>query len=154
MAYTNGDFVWTPDESTPYDYTANLATMGSSIENVAGPYVYSAEGTATILDSTNFQPYTSGNVLRVRREGKVVSLTGTWGVKTAGYIESASNRIFAQVPNGFRPKDRVITVMQGSGTTHYTMTVGTDGKISAARCSGSQQANYWMPISLMWIGED
>lgn len=154
MAFTNADFVWTPDESTPYDYTGNLATMGSSIENVAGPYVYSAEGTASILDSTNFGPYTAGNVLRVRREGKMVSLTGTWGVKTAGYIESGANRVFAQLPNGFRPKERVIVVMQGSSTTHYTMTIDTDGKVSASRCSGNQIANYWMPISLTWFGED
>lgn len=154
MAYTNGDFVWSPDESTPYDYTANLATLASSIENVAGPYVYNAEGTATILDSTNFQPYSPGNVLRVRREGKMVSLTATWGIKTAGYIEGASSRIFAQVPNGFRPKDRVIVPMVGSGSTTYTMIIGTDGKISASRCSGNQIANYWMPINLTWFAED
>lgn len=154
MAFTNADFVWTPDESTPYDYTGNLAAMGSSIENVAGPFVYNAEGTATILDSTNFGPYSPGNVLRVRREGKVVSLTGTWAVKTAGYIEPGNSRVFAEVPVGYRPKDRVITVMQGSGTTHYTMIIGTDGKISASRCSGSQNSNYWMPISLTWFGED
>lgn len=154
MAYTNGDFVWTPDESTPYDYTANLATLASSIESVVGPFVYSAEGTATILDSTNFGPYTAGNVLRVRREGKVVSLTGTWAVKTAGYIEPSNSRIFAQVPAGFRPKDRVVSLMQGSGSTNYAMIVGTDGKISASRCSGNQGTNYWMPISLTWIAED
>lgn len=154
MAYSNNDFIWTPDESTPYDYTSNLANMGSSIENVVGPYVYSATGTASILDSTNFGPYTAGNVLRVRREGKMVSLSGTWAVKTAGYIEPSNSRIFAQVPAGFRPKDRVIVPMVGSGTTTYAMTIGTDGKISASRCTGTQIANYWMPISLTWFAED
>lgn len=154
MAYTNPDFVWTPDESTVYDYTGNLANMGSSIENVVGPFVYSAESTAAILDSTNFGPYAPGNVLRLRREGKMVSLTATWAVKTAGYIEPANSRIFAQIPAGFRPKDRVVVSMVGSGTTTYAMVIGTDGKISASRCSGNQQANYWMPISLMWFAED
>lgn len=154
MAYTNGDFVWSPDESTHYDFTAILATLASSIENVVGPFVYSAEGTATILDSTNFGPYAAGNVLRLRREGKVVSLTATWAVKTAGYIEPSNSRIFAQIPAGFRPKDRVVASMVGSGTTTYVMMIGTDGKISASRCSGTQIANYWMPISLTWIAED
>lgn len=76
MAYTNNDFIWTPDESTPYDYIANLANTASSIEEVVGPHVYEAQGSATITDSTNFQPYTAGNILRVTRNGKYVTCGG------------------------------------------------------------------------------
>ena len=153
MAYEKKDWVVTPDESTPFNYTANLATMASSIENVAGAYVYHAEGVATILDSTNFQPYSAGNTIRCTREGKYVTVTCIWGIKTAGFIEGSSNKIFAQLPVGFRPKFPFYSLQQGSTTSHYLLTIGTDGKMSAARATGTQIANYWMPIHLTFLAE-
>lgn len=154
MAYESKGWAWSPTEATNHNYVSNLATMASSIENKVGRYVYSAEGVATILDSTNFAPYSPGNVLKVIREGKFATLVGTWSVKTAGYIEPVNSRIFAQLPAGFRPKERVVSMMQGSSSTYYTMIIGTDGKISASRCSGNQSAGYWMPIQLVWLAED
>lgn len=154
MAYESLDWVETPSETTPYDYTANLAVMGSSIENKVGRFVYSAEGTATLLDTANFEPYTPGNVIKCIREGKMVSVSTTWAVKTPGYIEPQDSRIFAQLPAGFRPKERVARLMQGSGTSQWLMIIGTDGKMSASRCSANQIAHYWMPINEVFIGED
>lgn len=154
MAYESKDWVWSPTEATNHNYVSNLATMASSIENKVGRYVYSAEGVATILDSTNFEPYSPGNVLKVVREGKMVSLSGTWAVKTAGYIEGLGNRTFAQLPAGFRPAAHFYQIMQGSNTTSFLLNIGRDGKISVARCSGNQITPYWMPINVSWIAED
>ena len=154
MAYESKGWVWSPTEATNHNYVSNLATMASSIENKVGRYVYSAEGVATITDSTNFGPYSPGNVLKVVREGKMVSLSGTWAVKTAGYIQGLNSRIFAQLPAGFRPAAHFYQIMQGSGTTSYLLNIGRDGKISVSRCSGTQISNYWMPINVSWIAED
>lgn len=153
MAYESKDWVWSPTEATNHNYVSNLATMASSIENKVGRYVYSAEGVATILDSTNFGPYSPGNVLKVVREGKMVSLSGTWAVKTAGYIQGNSSRIFAQLPAGFRPRAHFYQIMQGSGQTSYLLSIGTDGKISASRSTGAN-VPYWMPLNCVWVGED
>lgn len=153
MAYESKGWVWSPTEATNHNYVSNLATMASSIENKVGRYVYSAEGVATILDSTNFGPYSPGNVLKVVREGNMVSLSGTWSVKTAGYIQGDNSRIFAQLPAGFRPRAHFYQLMPGSGLTYYLLNIGTDGKISASRSTGAN-ARYWMPLNCVWVGED
>lgn len=154
MAFEKLDWVETPDEATPFDFTSILAVLGSSIENNVGSAIYHAEGTVAITDSVNFQPYTQGNVLRVTRDGKYVTLSGTWGVKTAGYIEGLNSRIFGQIPVGFRPKYHFYQIMQGSGTTSFLLNIGADGKVSVSRASGTQIANYWMPINVNFLAED
>lgn len=154
MAYENNDFIWTPDESTPYDYTGNLANMASSIEQIVGRFVYEAEGTASMTDTTNFGPYSPGNVMRVTRSGRYVTLNGTWACKTAGYMNTLSNRQFGQLPVGFRPKYHFYGVNQGSGTATYMLNIGTDGKMSVARASETQGTNFWMPINVTFLAED
>ena len=155
MAYEALDWVWTPDETTNFNYTGNLATMASSIEHKVGRFVYEAEGVAEITDSTNFGPYTPGNVLRVVRQGKFVSLIGTWACNTPNYLQTLSNRSFARLPVGFRPSTgQVLHIMQGSSTTHYQLVIGTDGIVSAARASASHGTNFWMPINIVFLAED
>lgn len=153
MAYEALDWVWSPDETTGYDYTANLATMASSIENKVGAYVYSAEGTASTVDSTNFGPYTAGNVIRAVREGKMVFVDTTWKCSTANYLQGTTDRVFARLPAGFRPKNYLRVVMQGSGTTKYYLQVSPNGDISASRADTSHSNNFWMPISICFLAE-
>jgi hypothetical protein len=156
MAYSNNDFIWTPDESTPYDYTANLANMGSSIENVVGPYVYSATGIATPKNTTNFGPYTAGNVIRAVRNGKYVTLAGTWACKTANYLRTGTDRPFAGLPVGFRPKYHFYQIMQGSGYTSWLFSITPGGELRASRQSADSapSAGYWMPFNITYLAED
>ena len=154
MAFAATDFVWHPDESTSFVYTSNLATMASSIENRVGAYVYNATGTATATNTSNFGPYTSGNVIRAERNGKYVSITGTWACTTAGYLQTTTDRLFGNLPAGFRPKSQFTQLMQGSGYTSWLLTVTSSGELRAARASGTQGANYWMPISITYLAED
>lgn len=153
MAYEALDWVWVPDENTPYNYTSNLATMASSIENKVGKYVYYAEGTATPQDTANFEPYSPGNVISVTRSGRFVSVVGLWACKTSGYIATNTLRTFAKLPVGFRPKYGFHDVKQGSGTTSWLLYIKPDGDMTASRSSGSN-ANYWMPFNITYLAED
>src|SRR5690606_4185256 len=135
MAFSNNDFVWTPEESTPYDYTANLANMGSSIENVVGRYVYSATGIATPKNTSNLGPYTPGNVIRATRNGKYVTVNATWACTTANYLRTLTDRPFADLPVGFRPKYHFYQNQQGSGYTNWLLNISTSGEMRASRQS-------------------
>lgn len=156
MAYTNGDFVWSPDESTPYDYTANLAALASSIESVVGPFVYQATGTATPKNTSNFGPYTAGNVIRAVRNGKYVTLAGTWACTTANYLRTTTDRPFADLPAGFRPKYHFYQIMQGSGYTSWLLSISTSGEMRASRQSADSapSGGYWMPFNITYLAED
>ena len=155
MAYEKKDFIWTPTEADGFNYTSNLATMASSIETAVGKYVYYAEGTATPQDTANFAPYSSGNVLKVTRNGKFVSIQGIWKCTRAGYINTYTERTFARIPVGFRPKDDTYVVSQGSGTTTWLLRIKPNGDVVASRSNvDSNNNNYWMPLNYTYLAED
>lgn len=156
MAYENTDFIWTPDESTPYDYTANLANMASSIEEVVGRHVYEASGTATPTNTSNFGPYTPGNVIRAVRNGAYVTVAGIWACNTANYLRTTTDRPFATLPAGFRPKYYEYQLRQGSGYTNWLFKITPGGELSASRQSADSapSSGYWMPISVTYLAED
>lgn len=154
MAFQAEDWVWSPDESTDFSYTGNLANMASSIERKAGAYVFEATGTATPIDSTNFAPYTPGNVMVCERVGRMVFLDFAWKCTTANYLQGTTDRKFGRIPVGFRPKRHVRVVQQGSGTTKYYLQVSPNGEISASRADTSHSNNFWMPVSISYLGED
>lgn len=156
MAYEATNWVWTPDETTNFNYTSNLATMGSSIETTVGKYVYNAEGTATPTDTTNFAPYTTGNVIRLIRNGRFVTLIFTWGVTTPNYIRGLDYKVFASIPPGFRPKETFYQIMQGSSYTSWLLSISTSGDIRASRQSADSapSSSYWMPCNVSYLAED
>lgn len=156
MAYEATDWVWSPDETTNHNYVSNLATIASSIENKVGRYVYSAEAIATITDTTNFGPHTPGNVITAVREGKYVTVAGTWAVKTANYIQGNAGRKFARVPVGMRPKKQFLQLMQGSGNVHWLLTIQTNGDMEASRQTeaSAPAAGFWMPMNVTYLAED
>lgn len=154
MAYESKDWVWSPTEATNHNYVSNLATMASSIENKVGRFVYSAEGVATITDSTNFAPFAAGNVIKVERFGKMVQISAIWNCKTSGYLNSASPRPFARIPVGFRPKQKFWAIYPISGINFALLEVNTDGVVNTSKAINPHGANTAMYISATYLAED
>lgn len=154
MAYEKKDFIWTPTEADGFNYTSNLATMASSIETAVGKYVYYAEGTATPQDTSNFRPWTPGNVIMAIRIGRIVYLTGRWGANNASYISSYHQRVFAKLPAGFRPKDSPNFVCVGSGTSKWHLNVDNNGDLKAYGASESRTGAYVMTFNVTYLAED
>lgn len=155
MAYEALDWVWTPDESTPYNYTSNLATMASSIENRVGRYVYYAEGTATPTQTSNFAPWLPGNVISCTRIGRLVTVQGQWKCTTTSYLNTNSeDRIFGRLPVGFRPKVSTYQAAVGSGSNIWIAGAKPNGDLIGMRSLQAHNNNFLMNFTLTYLAED
>ena len=156
MAYESLDWVWSPDETTPFSYTGNLATMASSIENKVGRFVYSAEGIATPTDTANFAPFVAGREIELVREGKFVSIYASWSLTNDDLGMSASTFVpFATIPPGFRPKHTEWHLMNGTGRSTWMLRITSSGVMSmVSREDVGSFTRYWMPISLTYLAQD
>lgn len=155
MAYEKKDFIWTPTEADGFNYTSNLATMASSIETAIGKYIYFSEGTATPQNTSNFGPQTPGNVIKVTRFGRMVSLQGRWRCNTADYITGNTGQLFAKIPAGYRPKNADnFFICVGSGKSRWVLGVKTNGDLTAERADTPQNNSYALIFNVIYLAED
>lgn len=148
MATTAGG-IWYPDEGTNFNINTILATMASSIESKVVPYARSVGPVnMSYAGGSNFETYSAGANPKATKLGKIVFFEGIVRCNTANYISSSTARTVGTLPSGYRPVVTQVIVCQGSGTTTWSLTIATNGVVSASRVSGSQAANYWMPINV------
>lgn len=100
-----------------------------------------------LTDTTNFELYSAASRLQVSRYGRIVEVWGTISCTTAGYIESGTEREFAQLPDGFFPKGLQRIRMPGSGSDDWLLKISTTGRLIASNYSGTQAKGVWMPIN-------
>lgn len=125
MAIENSDWIWTPDESTKFDYTANLATMKSSIENRVTPYIYDTGWVDCALISGTSQQGQS--LPQVRRIGPQILMR--WGVSGSGKAVNSTTDVF-RIPIGFRPVDwKYFPVISNTNAATARSVVKSDGVV-------------------------
>lgn len=101
----------------------------------------------TLTDTTNFGLYAAGQSMKVRRRGLDVTVKGAIALRTAGYIDSASSRVFSQLPDGLAPADNINAVMQASGGNRWCLLIGNNGTLIATRFGpGASAVGNWLPF--------
>ena len=103
---------------------------------------------ASITDS--FALYGSDSVLRYRKIGHVVQVEGTLRPSTA-LSGSATDLTIFTLPAGYRPSAAVVTLCQGSGVCHWTLTIKANGAVCFGRYSSggsytSAGTGTWLPF--------
>ena len=98
----------------------------------------------------NFALYGSDSVLRYRKIGHIVQVEGT--VKpTTTLSGSATNLTIFTLPAGYRPSAAIVTLCQGSGSCHWTLTIKASGEVCFGRYSSggsytSAGTGTWLPF--------
>lgn len=98
----------------------------------------------------SFSLYGSDSVLRYRKIGHVVQVEGTLSPSTT-LSGSATNLTIFTLPDGYRPSATVVTLCQGSGSCHWTLTIKTNGAVCFGRYSSggsytSAGTGTWLPF--------
>lgn len=100
------------------------------------------------------EPYDSSNDRpQVRRIGKMVFLRGIVRNNTTWQTHDS----FITIPAGFRPANKSVFVMQGSGSCRYTINVLSNGRVVADRYSNTTTMNQtvptgsWLNMCCSWI---
>lgn len=98
----------------------------------------------------SFALYGSDSVLRYRKIGHVVQVEGTLRPSTT-LSGSATNLTIFTLPAGYRPSATVVTLCQGSGSCHWTLTIKTNGEVCFGRYSSggsytSAGTGTWLPF--------
>ena len=98
----------------------------------------------------SFALYGSDSVLRYRKIGHVVQVEGTLRPSTT-LSGSATNLTIFTLPDGYRPSATVVTLCQGSGSCHWTLTIKTNGDVCFGRYSSggsytSAGTGTWLPF--------
>lgn len=139
MAVENSDWIWTPDESTSFDYTANLATMKSSIENRVTPYIYDTGWVDCALLSGVQQQGSS--LPQVRRIGKQIVMR--WGISGNGIAASSAKDVF-RIPIGFRPVEwKYYPVITSDAKTTAITTIRSDGTVQLKTNTATSPYYIW-----------
>lgn len=100
--------------------------------------------------ASNFALYGSDSVLRYRKIGHIVQVEGT--VKPATTLSgSATDLTIFTLPAGYRPSAAVVTLCQGSGACHWTLTIKANGAVCFGRYSSggsytSAGTGTWLPF--------
>lgn len=105
----------------------------------------------SLSDTSNFELYSGASRLQVRRYGRVVELWGTVACTTAGYVGSNTERVFATIPDGFRPRGLQRVIMPGANSANWLLKVSANGNLVASNHTGTQPAGAWMPINLTYL---
>lgn len=144
MAIENSDWIWTPDESTKFDYTANLATMKSSIENRVTPYIYDTGWVDCALLSGVTQQGQS--LPQVRRIGPQILMR--WGISGTGIAANSLKDVF-RIPIGFRPVEwKYFPVVTNSTASMGRSVVKSDGIVQLG--SSNSTASYYIWDNAHW----
>lgn len=98
----------------------------------------------------SFSLYGSDSVLRYRKIGHVVQVEGTLRPSTT-LSGSASDLTIFTLPDGYRPSAAVVTLCQGSGSCHWTLTIKANGAVCFGRYSSggsytSAGTGTWLPF--------
>lgn len=144
MAIENSDWIWTPDESTSFDYTANLATMKSSIENRVTPYIYDTGWVDCALLSGTTQQGQS--LPQVRRIGPQILMR--WGISGNNVPANAGKDVF-RIPIGFRPTEwKYFPVITATAASTATTVVKSDGIVTLK--TPATTSSYYMWDTAHW----
>lgn len=98
----------------------------------------------------SFSLYGSDSVLRYRKIGHVVQVEGTLRPSTT-LSGSATDLTIFTLPDGYRPSAAVVTLCQGSGACHWTLTIKSNGNVCFGRYSSggsytSAGTGTWLPF--------
>lgn len=112
-------------------------------------------GTTAVPFGSGFKNYGTTNLLRFRKVGKVVQVTGI--VTTTALISSdaAAKTIFT-LPSAYRPADQFIYIRcQGSGTNTWLCSISQDGPVAISRYGTTTASDIpidaWLPISATFL---
>ena len=121
----------------------------------------SVESQTLTVNSTYFSlysgsPYTTTDAtIKLRRYGKVVSITGMVKPKSA-INGSDTEYTICTVPTGYRPTQCIIQVMQGSTQYRWCLKVNSGGSVTFSRYAASTSyaqasTSAWLPFHATWI---
>ena len=114
----------------------------------------SSNEVASLTFKSGYQSYGTNYPNKVWRFGNVVFMQGA-AKPTSNKSASSSAVVFATIPNGFRPKNTVYYVCQGSGVNRWTLTVESNGNVGWSRygttSSSEVPSGSWLVFSATWM---
>lgn len=116
-----------------------------------GVSAYRETATVNLSDTTNFELYSGQSTIQARREGRVIQIWGTISCTKQDFVTGSTERIFATLPENFRPRGLTASVMAGSSSNTWVLRVTPEGQLIASSYSGSQPPGVWMPINIIFF---
>lgn len=106
--------------------------------------------------SSGWAVYDNGDPVTVRRNGKVVTLTGAVTNTSAVTLNNSTGPTVFTVPVGFKPSQNITIISQGSTTNVFCMRVSASGNVTFERYRNSTSyssvsAGAWFPFHVTWI---
>ncbi len=109
--------------------------------------------------ASGYTNYASGVTPKVYRNGNICMFK--WAMKvTTSYVMNDALKTICTIPAGYRPKDEVHLLCQGSGTMFFYAHIATDGSVQVARLRDVGNGNsswstastsMWFPITATYI---
>ena len=114
----------------------------------------SSNEVASLKFKSGYESYGTNYPNKVWRFGNVCFMQGA-AKPTSNKSASSSPVVFATIPNGFRPKNTVYYVCQGSGMNRWTLTVESNGNVGWSRygttSSSAVPSGSWLVFSATWM---
>lgn len=102
-----------------------------------------------------FTYYSADTHPKFRKSGHIVSLQGDL-TPIATIAGSVDHHTLFELPEGYRPNSRIVTIMQGSGTYMWEMSIHPDGRVTFARYRNSSSFSNctngsWLPVTYTFL---
>lgn len=124
----------------------NVKTQ-KEIDTTLDAYATDSGWTNATLTS-DFANYASANLLRYRKIGKIVTLTGV--IRPTGTITGSSDTVvICTLPSGYRPAQVVHVLCQGSSKYSWLLIINSGGNVTFSRYGSS--GSYVDALSTSWL---
>lgn len=136
------------------DTMAGLLTQAQSDITALQTALSTPEST-TATFASGFTNYSTGTDPSFYRIGKVVFMCGT--AKPTASITGGNTEVsMFTIPSGYRPKQRVTVICQGSGQRTWLLTLGPNGNAFFSRCRDQDGfftvgTSEWLPFNACYI---
>ena len=112
-------------------------------------------GWITIDFEYPFYLYIDGSAIRYRKYGSIIELCGI--ITTLETIGGSSTlHTICTMPSGYRPKNRLVQICQGSSSANWTLEVSTAGVVSFSRYTigdsfSDTPDGVWLPFDILYM---
>jgi hypothetical protein len=152
----SGSFVY--QRYTTYNNPAgNQLFYRGRYNSVWGPWTFVGGGVTTdwtpvAVTHASFEPYSATSLMRIRKKGGRVYLSGSLRALANGVMTSGAMNNVGVIPANClpSPEETTVWVCQASTNDRYALQI-SGSNIQVGRYGpGSQVANTWLPFSVSW----
>ena len=104
--------------------------------------------------SIDFKNFGTTNLLRYRKIGKIVQITGACSPRNDIEANAPAKTIFT-LPAGYRPDQYIYARCQGSGVNTWLCSISPEGEVTISRYGAASYAaapaDTWLPMSVVFL---